>query len=616
MTLRCFQLGVLDRRRLASTTRARVASAKRRSRATAEKPPHAGARFSASLALPSAAHSDYLSPVQIHPTRESSDLALAGMAVVLGGLLLQSGPVVAWGGALVLGLSVARALTRLGVSRVRAAGLEMLWRARRAQAHGRARYRAGAAGRAAQPSQHRRCAFAGCAPWPRRSSSVQVSPEADEVPANTRLCVTLIVRGLRVGRHGIHGLSLEVESGPSLFEVPLTFANPFGIEVMPAPYSVLVRSARGGRSRQQANEGRPGRLRGEGGELRELREHQSGDPFRRIAWKASARRGVLLVREYEKDERDVVWLVLDAAVDHWAGPPGESALDRAIDEVASVAIRHGTRRRSRGPGRRRHAHVVLREARARRRSHRASDRKAGAGDRLHGRRSQRSRRDRAVAARDRAHAAARSGAVGARARLRDRPHRAARREAAPARAVSGRGHASATPRERSLRRYLAAFGVSSPARVDPERVRVDVELIRLMERLRHQRARPSLDLHVVGRARRDQPPCPLALAGRAQTPRPDVEMGAAPAVARQLERRIAQSHGRARRLRHPSKARPRTRRALAASAGHPAGARSRRQARAQVSGHRSQGALRGLQPRTRGEHAVALWQLESLCAVP
>ncbi len=50
------------------------------------------------------------------------------MAVVLGGLLLQSGPVVAWGGALVLGLAVARALTRLGVSRVRAAGLEMLWR--------------------------------------------------------------------------------------------------------------------------------------------------------------------------------------------------------------------------------------------------------------------------------------------------------------------------------------------------------------------------------------------------------------------------------------------------------------------------------------------------------
>src|SRR5687768_6287067 len=66
--------------------------------------------------------------MQIHPTRESSDLALSGMAVVLGGLLLQSGPIVGWGGALLVGLAMARALTRLGVSRVRAAGLEMLWR--------------------------------------------------------------------------------------------------------------------------------------------------------------------------------------------------------------------------------------------------------------------------------------------------------------------------------------------------------------------------------------------------------------------------------------------------------------------------------------------------------
>ena len=82
------------------------------------KPP-ATARLSAAVrALPSDGQSDYRRAVQIHPTRESSDLALSGMAVMLGGLLLQSGPVVAWGGALVLGLAVARALTRLGVSRV------------------------------------------------------------------------------------------------------------------------------------------------------------------------------------------------------------------------------------------------------------------------------------------------------------------------------------------------------------------------------------------------------------------------------------------------------------------------------------------------------------------
>lgn len=443
------------------------------------------------LGLPSVPGPDYVPAVQIHPTRESSDLALAGMAVVLGGLLLQSGPVVAWGGALVLGLAVARAVTRLGVSRVRTAGLEMLWRgdvrkltvARGTELVLQAELR----NRHSAPVR-----FRGLRAVAAPELNVQVSPEADEVPANTRLCVTLVVRGLRVGRHGIHGLSLEVESGPSLFEVPLTFANPFGIEVMPAPYAVMVRSARGGRSRQQADEGRPGRMRGEGGELRELREHQSGDPFRRIAWKASARRGVLLVREYEKDERDVVWLVLDAAVDLWAGPPGESALDRAIDEVASVALRHGR------AGDRVGLAIVGTRTLCFEKPERGITHVARLIEKL----------VQVTGCMD----ADRSGLDETELSLRVIEHM---RPLDPA--LSAHVHASeidriarraeklrqrapfpdvvtqaATPRERSLRRYLASFGVSSPGRVDPERVRVDVELIRLMERLKHQRVRPSL----------------------------------------------------------------------------------------------------------------------------
>jgi uncharacterized protein (DUF58 family) len=429
--------------------------------------------------------------MQIHPTRESSDLAFSGMAVVLGGLLLQSGPVVGWGGALLVGLAMARALTRLGVSRVRAAGLEMLWR-------GEARKLTVARGtevvlqaelrnRSSTPVR-----FHGLRAVAAPELEVKVSPETDEVPPNTRLCVTLVVRGLRVGRHGIHGLSLEVESGPSLFEVPLTFANPYGIEVMPAPYSVLVRSARGGRSRQQADEGRPGRLRGEGGELRELREHQSGDPFRRIAWKASARRGVLMVREYEKDERDVVWLVLDAAVDHWAGPPGESALDRAIDEVASVAIRHaksgdrvglaviGTRtlcfeKPERGIAHATHLIEKLMQV-------------TGCMD------ADRSGLDEhELALRVIEHMRPLDPALSAHVHASEIDRVARRAEKLQKRAPFADVITQApTPRERTLRRYLAAYGISSPARVDPERLRVDVEIIRLMERLRHQRVRPSL----------------------------------------------------------------------------------------------------------------------------
>jgi uncharacterized protein (DUF58 family) len=429
--------------------------------------------------------------VQIHPTRDSTDLALAGILVVLGGLLLQSGPVVAWGGALLLGLSIARAITQLGVSRVRAAGLEMLWRgeARRVTVArgGEVVLQAELRNRHVAPVR-----FRGLRVVAAPELSVQVDPEQDEIPGGTRLCVTLVVRGLRVGRHGIHGLSLEVESGSSLFEVPLTFANPYGIQVLPAPYATLVRSARGGRSRQQADEGRPGRLRGEGGELRELREHQSGDPFRRIAWKASARRGVLLVREYEKDERDVVWLVLDAAVDHWAGPPGEAALDRAIDEVASVALKHarqgdrvglavvGTRtlcfeKPERGVPHATHLLERLMQV-------------CGCMD------ADRSGLDEAeVSQRVVEHMRPLDPALSARVRASELDRIARRADKLQKRAPFADVVTQApTPRERSLRRYLAAFGIGSTARVDPERPRVDAELVRLFDRLRGERARPSL----------------------------------------------------------------------------------------------------------------------------
>ena len=73
--------------------------------------------------------------------------------------------------------------------------------------------------------------------------------------------------------------------------------------------------------------------------LRELREHQPGDPFRRIAWKASARRGVLLVRDFEREERDVIWLVLQASVDLWSGPLGRAPLLTAPSNKQSLAGR-------------------------------------------------------------------------------------------------------------------------------------------------------------------------------------------------------------------------------------------------------------------------------------
>jgi hypothetical protein len=41
----------------------------------------------------------------------------------------------------------------------------------------------------------------------------------------------------------------------------------------------------------------------------------------------------------EREDGDVVWLVVDASIELWAGQPGTAPLDRVADEVASLATR-------------------------------------------------------------------------------------------------------------------------------------------------------------------------------------------------------------------------------------------------------------------------------------
>ena len=429
--------------------------------------------------------------MQIHPTRATSHLAAAGALTMLAGLAAQQAAVFAWGGALLVGLAVARAGTELGVARIRAAGFEMLWRSE-------PRYRRIARDESLEIEAEvrnrdtRAARFVELRPVCSPNLRVSIEPSAGEVPAGGRLSVAVRVRGPRVGRHGIHGLSLEVRGGPGLFEVPLTFANPFGVDVMPRPYGVLSRSGRGGRNRLSAEAGRSGRFAGDGSELRELREHQPGDPFKRIAWKASARRGKLLVREYEQDEREIVWLLLDASIELWAGTPGSAPLDHAIDEVASVAERHASRgdrvgvgvvagrtlawiEPDRGPAHLAELMATLSHATA------AYD-------------ADRSDWDEAdVALRVYEHmrpldpALVRGVVPGDLDRLLRRVERALPRAPFP---DVGEPFA-ALRRERVLRRYLASFGVSAPARLEPERSRTDLQLAEALRRLGRARPRPS-----------------------------------------------------------------------------------------------------------------------------
>lgn len=436
--------------------------------------------------------------MQLYPTRSTFHVAIAGAGLVALGTAARLAPVVAFGGAMILAVAVGRALALVAVTRLRAAGFEMVWanamRVHRAPRGGTVRLSAELRNRGSDGVR-------GVALRAIASSMLDVSvePAVIDLPAGARARIDVVVATKRVGRWGVHGIALEVRGTPlggeGLYEVPLVFANPLGIEVSPAPLVALVESPRGGRARRGSELGRPQNRAGDGDELRELREHVAGDPFRRIAWKASARRGKLVVREMEREERDVVWLVIDASVELWAGETGSAPLDRACDDVAAFAAQHLRRGDSVGA-------VV---AASRLRSWIAPDSGpahaaivasalVSAASAIDADRSELDEVD--VAQRVAEHARpldARGladlpkGDLDALARRADRL-----RTRAP---FAPRVPFAHSPREQMLRHYLAAFGVESPPRTTGEREKSDATIAHTLARIAADKPRASI-VHV------------------------------------------------------------------------------------------------------------------------
>jgi uncharacterized protein (DUF58 family) len=436
--------------------------------------------------------------MQLYPTRPAAHLAIAGVVVAAVGVLSGKAAIVGWGGAVLTAVAIARAVTLVSVARIRAAGFEMLWsqsrRVMRTMRGGIVEIEAEVRNRDTLAARYVKLR-ALASP----NLEVKLDPPAGEVSACGRLRVKVTVNAPRVGQHGLYGLALEVRGAPGMFEVPLTFANPYGIEVAPRPMSAYLHAGRGGPSLLMAPSGRAGRLRGDGSSLRELREHQPGDPFRRIAWRASARRGRLLVREFEREERDVVWVVLDVSVELWAGPIGRAPLDLLIDEAAAIVARH--------LGRGDRVGLAVFAAGPRVRIQPDSGSAQGqkilhalltAGATLDASRSDLDELDVAVRViehlrplDDRGLADVKRGDLDKLAQRAD-----AMRHRAPFRAKPPEGR---TQRDAILRRYLACFGIDSPPKTAGDRRLTSESLVSTLASIAHDKPRPSL-VHVLASA--------------------------------------------------------------------------------------------------------------------
>jgi uncharacterized protein (DUF58 family) len=84
--------------------------------------------------------------------------------------------------------------------------------------------------------------------------------------------------------------------------------------------------------------------RGEGLEFHQLREYRSGDPLRQIDWKATARIGKAISREYQEERDQQIVVLLDCGRRMHARDGELAHFDHALDAVlllAHVALRHG-----------------------------------------------------------------------------------------------------------------------------------------------------------------------------------------------------------------------------------------------------------------------------------
>jgi uncharacterized protein (DUF58 family) len=438
--------------------------------------------------------------VQLHPTRATFQVALAGAALVTVGIFAKVSAAVAFGGAMLLAVTLGRALALSTVTRIRASGFEMVWSTTRRVT------RCSRDGEIVLEAELRNRGFddaRGVSLRPVASSmlGVTVHPETLDLPAASKVKFEVRVHAKRVGRWGVHGLALEVRGTPlggeGLYEVPLMFANPHGVEVVPRPIFAFLQVARGGRARRIASAGRPAPLAGEGEQLKELREHVPGDAFKRIAWKASARRGQLLVREMEREERDVVWLLLDASVELWAGPIGAAPLDGALDELSGVAARHLAKGDLVGVGvfASRVRTWLLPEA-GPLQATKIVAALASAASMVDADRCELDEPELAQ------RVAEHLRPLDPRA-LSDVPRGSldalsVRAEAMRARApFAPRLPQAASPREQRFRHYLAAFGIEVPPRVDGEREKADAALVGILDKLaREEKKKRASLVHV------------------------------------------------------------------------------------------------------------------------
>jgi uncharacterized protein (DUF58 family) len=158
------------------------------------------------------------------------------------------------------------------------------------------------------------------------------------VPPGMQIEIIAEARSRASGYQVLHGSVLIFGDVLGLMDIRAYFPNPLALKVFPRQTALLTQALRpqGVAAHEQVGLHHV-RRRGLAGELREIREHASGDSFRYIAWKATARMRKLMVRDMETEIVVTHQILLDIGGSMRIGQPGRTKLDYAIDAAAALA---------------------------------------------------------------------------------------------------------------------------------------------------------------------------------------------------------------------------------------------------------------------------------------
>ena len=174
-------------------------------------------------------------------------------------------------------------------------------------------------------------------------------PVALAAPGHSRIDVAVDCHPQRRGTYAVAGVWVAVTSPLGLWQRTRLLPAQLTVRVYPdlkqiSQYALLARTGRLDLIGIRASRHTGGET-----EFDHLRDRHSDDPLNRMDWRATARRGVLTVRDYRTSQNQNLILMIDAGrmmVSEADGDGSRSLLDLAIDAalmLAWVAIHQGDR---------------------------------------------------------------------------------------------------------------------------------------------------------------------------------------------------------------------------------------------------------------------------------